>query len=400
MRRAKYIALHILNNEPISESETESDSSNILSDDDVANNANDEIIEEDNETDGEIMNECDGDSSEFEEENLYYLSSSEEESDDEGYHVLQEENLISADGTVWSKNSPNAGNIGREHAANIFTAKEGFRKGLNPVSRLESFFVFAEDIINSAFHYTRLETRRINARRSTNKIKPISSEEFNTFIGLHFLSGAYKATHRRCSELWSECDGHPIFRASMSYERFKQIKSLLRFDDKCKRNPDDKLCLVRSLIEMFNQKMLECYTPSSSLTIDEQLMEFHGRVKFKRYVPSKPGKYGILFYWISDNRNTFPLRCIVYSGQKSIPEKYFDLANSVPEALSIYLSEPFLEKGRNISMDNYFTSLSLARYLLQHKTTLVGTIRSNKREVPKAALSIQNRTKGDTALLS
>jgi hypothetical protein len=38
--------------------------------------------------------------------------------------------------------------------------------------------------------------------------------------------------------------------------------------------------------------------------------------------------------------------------------------------------------GRNVTTDNFFTSKSLAAKLIEKKTTLVGTIRSNKRELP------------------
>ena len=38
--------------------------------------------------------------------------------------------------------------------------------------------------------------------------------------------------------------------------------------------------------------------------------------------------------------------------------------------------------GRNITCDNFFTNLSLARKLLQKKLTLIGTMRKSKPELP------------------
>lgn len=38
------------------------------------------------------------------------------------------------------------------------------------------------------------------------------------------------------------------------------------------------------------------------------------------------------------------------------------------------LMEPFLDKGRNVTTDNFFTSLSLAQWLLSRKITFLGTV--------------------------
>ena len=44
--------------------------------------------------------------------------------------------------------------------------------------------------------------------------------------------------------------------------------------------------------------------------------------------------------------------------------------------------DPYRESGLNVTTDNYFTSLRLAQNLLQSNTTLVGTVRGNRREIP------------------
>ncbi len=43
------------------------------------------------------------------------------------------------------------------------------------------------------------------------------------------------------------------------------------------------------------------------------------------------------------------------------------------ESVVLKLAEPFLGKGRNITTDNFFTSLKLATALQAKKTSLVGT---------------------------
>lgn len=60
---------------------------------------------------------------------------------------------------------------------------------------------------------------------------------------------------------------------------------------------------------------------------------------------------------------------------------------SIPLGVFVVLKlmEPFTGCGRNVTTDNFFTSVSLAKKLLAKKTTIVGTIRGNKRELPKLA---------------
>ena len=50
------------------------------------------------------------------------------------------------------------------------------------------------------------------------------------------------------------------------------------------------------------------------------------------------------------------------------------------------------KSGRNITVDNYFTSIPLANDLLvNHKLTMVGTLRKNKQEIPGEFLNVKDR---------
>ena len=53
------------------------------------------------------------------------------------------------------------------------------------------------------------------------------------------------------------------------------------------------------------------------------------------------------------------------------------------------LMEPYLKKGRNITIDNFFTLHSLAKKLRKKKTSIVGTINKVRRELPSLAKTTQ-----------
>ena len=121
------------------------------------------------------------------------------------------------------------------------------------------------------------------------------------------------------------------------------------------------------------------YKPSTNLTVDEQLVPFRGRVNFKQYIPMKPAKYGIKIFLLCDSFTYYVYNADIYLG------KNFDQSNSknVGENTVMKLMEDFSLPGLNITMDNFFTSINLAKKLLEKNITLVGTIRKNRKNLPE-----------------
>ena len=123
------------------------------------------------------------------------------------------------------------------------------------------------------------------------------------------------------------------------------------------------------------------------------LVEFLGRVQFRQYMPAKPGKFGIKIYWIVDVETGMPLKCVVYIGTGTMAEGEF---RSLAHAIVIELVKDYLDRGRNVTADNFFTSETLVRELLERKTTYVGTVRQNNRILPDRSKCLSNRVKGDS----
>ncbi|UYV68512.1 hypothetical protein LAZ67_6000005 [Cordylochernes scorpioides] len=75
-----------------------------------------------------------------------------------------------------------------------------------------------------------------------------------------------------------------------------------------------------------------------------------------------------------------------HAGSSSLEEKNpegpYNVSNS-PSDVVERLCEPIKGTGRNVTMDNWFTSYSLALKLLQqYRLTIVGTLKRNKKEIP------------------
>ena len=59
--------------------------------------------------------------------------------------------------------------------------------------------------------------------------------------------------------------------------------------------------------------------------------------------------------------------------------------------MCLILLQPYYKKGYNVTTDNYFTSLKLAEELKQKKTTILGTIRKQRRDVPSTELIMKDK---------
>lgn len=80
-------------------------------------------------------------------------------------------------------------------------------------------------------------------------------------------------------------------------------------------------------------------------------------------------------------KNSYPLKGEVYIGRQRGETKRESKARNKPQELVLRLLGPYLNTGRNVTMDNWFTRLELTEDLLRRQTTVVGTLRKNKRKL-------------------
>ena len=78
----------------------------------------------------------------------------------------------------------------------------------------------------------------------------------------------------------------------------------------------------------------------------------------------------------------------IYVGKQ--PDGPFVVDNN---ALSVVkrLTFPIRNSGRNVTMNNWFTSFHLMECLISDNVTLVGTIRKNKKEIPPEFINSKNQ---------
>ena len=313
--------------------------------------------------------------------------------------VETNEEMLSKSGRKWSRIPPV---VHRRGPQDIIRNPPGIRKESISVKECTAFHkVLTPEILDIVMRETNREAERVYAswnNEHTNNQKPwkmVSINELNAFIGLLITAGAYRARMEPLDDLWSDEHGISIFFAVMSKERFKSLLRFIHFDNKATREQRrllDRLAAFRDVWEMFNAKLCSLFVPGSDITVDEQLVAFRGKCPFRQYIRSKPAKYGIKVWWACDAQTCFPLQGQVYLGRQPGTDRDINQGARVVKDVTKH----WLKSGRNIVMDNFFTSVPLAEELLYLHTTVVGTIRKNKPDIPKLMTETKNRPENST----
>lgn len=261
-------------------------------------------------------------------------------------------------------------------------------------SPLDCFNLLVNDVIlNLITDCTNIYIRKVQYKYKNKSLCRLTDVvEIQAVIGLLIIAGSFRASKENLVDLWAvDGTGIDIFHATMSMDRFLFLMRCLRFDDindRAQRKELDKLAPVRELFTIFVQNCQNAYTISEYSTIDEQLVAFRGKCPFRQYIPSKPAKYGIKIQTLCDARTWYVLSMEIYAGKQ--PVGPYELSNAAKDVVH-RLTEPIENTGRNITLDNWFTSIPLAEELLQKKLTLVGTLRKNKPQLPRELIDIKKR---------
>ena len=216
----------------------------------------------------------------------------------------------------------------------------------------------------------------------------VNLEEMKAFIGCLIMSGIRKDNHLRAGAMFSPVYGCAFYRSLFSQRRFEFLIRAIRFDDqdtRLVRLPDDPFTHIRVLWSAFMQNCIQSYKAGPVVTVDEQLLAFRGRCPFRMYIANKPAKYGIKIFMVCDADTHYCLNAFPYLGRGS--------ATNLPAGVNqghhftMQLLEHLQVAGRTVCLDNWFTSINLAKELQEKSMHLVGTLREKPQLPTKTAIN-------------
>lgn len=175
--------------------------------------------------------------------------------------------------------------------------------------------------------------------------------ELKALIGLLAFSSVLKAGNESVHSFFAtDGTGRDVFRCTMSKERFLFLLNALRFDDstgRAERLKNDSAAAISEVFTYFIENCQRCYNIGAYACVDEMLVAFRGRCKFRMYMPNKPAIYGIKIMALTDARTHYLFNAFIYTGKsfygkglnlrerelnKPTQSVYFNLQNPLKEA--------------------------------------------------------------------
>lgn len=243
----------------------------------------------------------------------------------------------------------------------------------SPISYFREFF--SDEILECIVKNSNSYIQNLNTSPSSKTIVlETSVTEILKFLGVVIYLGIDKKP--KIADYWSKniLYKNEFCQKIMTRDRFMEIIKCIHFTNAGVSEPCPKIGeMLVILIENF-QKML---VPGENVVIDESLISWLGRLKFRQYIPSKTHRYGIKLYKLT-NTAGYILNLSVYQGKDK------ENAN-IPATTSICkrLMEEYFDCGRTLTVDNFYTSINLAELCLSRDTHLRGTLRANQKGFPK-----------------
>ena len=114
----------------------------------------------------------------------------------------------------------------------------------------------------------------------------------------------------------------------------------------------------------------------------------------KQYNPSKPAKYGLLYQSLCDAKVPYTYSTLPYARKPEVigaNDYYVTGCDEYTKWLVNNFQIYETLQGWNISLDRYFTSVTLAEWCLERNITIVGSIKSDRKDIPMEMKEVAGR---------
>ena len=236
-------------------------------------------------------------------------------------------------------------------------------------------------------------------------VPDITEAEMFVFLAVTIQMG--HCLRERVSDYWCRMDQFytPFYSNVMKRDRYFHILRFLNFsDNRNNTHKTDKssgrLWKMGKIFEIVDRTFSKFYNPSEHLTIDQVVVLFKGRVVFKHCMPKKRKCFLMKIYKLCDsNGYTYEMKVHLEKDQQRAAPHL-----TAAHAIVTELTRKVEGRGHKLYLDSFFSSPALFDDLTKKKINCCGTVKPNRRGMPRDLESekmklkqgdIKVRTRGD-----
>ena len=242
--------------------------------------------------------------------------------------------------------------------------------------------IFDRVLIDHIVEETNRYARTVMGESRYEKWEKIKADDIYAYFGIMIMMGLVELPSLH--DYWQR---DPLFNCPaiaerMARDRFLEIHKYLHFVDNSSLIPPgdpgyDRLCKVRGVLEMIEERFAALYNPSRESSIDEAMVPYKGRSSLKQYMPKKPVRRGLKVWMRADSINGYVSQFQVYVGRETSAETGLG-ARVVKD-----LTQNLVGKHHHIFCDNFFTSVRLFEELHERGIYATGTLRADRKGFPE-----------------
>lgn len=270
--------------------------------------------------------------------------------------------------------------------------------GLNVPDAVKSPSSIFLCLLSHNFIETIVDQTNLYTQQNKAKFDPVNKFEILTFLEINILMGVKKFPSYR--DYWSNNIqlNDPYISKLMNVNRFSFISSNLHINDNTKelprQNPNyDKLYKLRPMISILNNNFKKFWKPYKNQSVDESMIKFKGRHSIKQYMPAKPIKRGYKV-WMRADELGFVCEFKIYTGKTGKTEN--KISYGLGERVVIHLTKSIIGGFHHIYLDNFFSTVNLLVTLRSRNIFACGTVRKNRKNLPKIEIPDKNMERGDS----
>ena len=185
-------------------------------------------------------------------------------------------------------------------------------------------FVTEEIVEKTAMETNKYAESKRRDERPRRKVQPwreTSAAEIRVVFAMIVLMGIVSKPNLKSYWSTNRSTDTPYFAEVMARHRFLALLSYLHFVNKDEEDDNDRLKKIRPILYIVVSNCKSVFVPHRSISVDESLFNFRGRLGFKVYCQKKRARFGIKIYELcsSESRSAgYTPNFKVYTGQDKV----------------------------------------------------------------------------------